>query len=218
MKVPPKRKGNPQNLGGGGGQLKASMKVPPKRKGNPSGAAALLGCALRLNESPSEKEGKSWQNDTPSCRIARASMKVPPKRKGNLATGNHRGMEHRASMKVPPKRKGNPGISNVDPDDFSLNESPSEKEGKFQIGANTATSIDMASMKVPPKRKGNPKLYVWRCQRWLASMKVPPKRKGNVPALAMPGRFSPGLNESPSEKEGKLWARMSLRRAPTAPQ
>ena len=25
----------------------------------------------------------------------------------------------------------------------------------MQIGANTATSIDMSSMKVPPKRKGN---------------------------------------------------------------
>ena len=25
----------------------------------------------------------------------------------------------------------------------------------MQIGANTATSIDMPSMKVPPKRKGN---------------------------------------------------------------
>ena len=38
-----------------------------------------------------------------------------------------------------------------------------------------------------------------------ASMKVPPKRKGNSrDCLFFQGFFPPGLNESPSEKEGKF--------------
>ncbi len=60
---------------------------------------------------------------------------------------------------------------------FSLNESPSEKEGKFKIRRAGAF-------------KGSP------------SMKVPPKRKGNLPE-PFPAPSSPALNESPSEKEGK---------------
>ena len=60
-----------------------------------------------LNESPSEKEGKS-------CGIGRALTLEPP------------------SMKVPPKRKGNfaPAMSTA-VTNFALNESPSEKEGKW---------------------------------------------------------------------------------------
>ena len=37
----------------------ASMKVPPKRKGNGTNDLAVGVSNLRLNESPSEKEGKS---------------------------------------------------------------------------------------------------------------------------------------------------------------
>ena len=44
------------------------------------------GCAVNklecLNESPSEKEGKSWTK-SPAWAARLASMKVPPKRKGN---------------------------------------------------------------------------------------------------------------------------------------
>ena len=62
MKVPPKRKGNDAVLAGTATITAPSMKVPPKRKGN---------CSLRpppkpgspLNESPSEKEGKSKQTN-----------------------------------------------------------------------------------------------------------------------------------------------------------
>ncbi len=58
MKVPPKRKGNSKTASFGSHVKKPSMKVPPKRKGNRS-----AGCRPRvveaLNESPSEKEGKS---------------------------------------------------------------------------------------------------------------------------------------------------------------
>ena len=61
---------------------------------------------MGLNESPSEKEGKS--NVTTHVQPAgEASMKVPPKRKGNLFLW-----------------------FGTQESDGSLNESPSEKEGK----------------------------------------------------------------------------------------
>ena len=60
----------------------------------------------------------------------------------------------------------------------SLNESPSEKEGKY-LGAVTIPNNELASMKVPPKRKGNSAT---------AGSRI-------LPASS--------LNESPSEKEGK---------------
>ena len=39
--------------------LTASMKVPPKRKGNLIAKCEKIAAAIRLNESPSQKEGKS---------------------------------------------------------------------------------------------------------------------------------------------------------------
>ena len=84
-------------------------------------------------------------------------------------------------MKVPPKRKGNP--SNGRPTgrhNSTLNESPSEKEGKFG-GTNEPLGL-----------KG-------------PSMKVPPKRKGNLESEGMRERLPASLNESPSEKEGKFF-------------
>ena len=58
MKVPPKRKGNCSLLNGSTAQAAASMKVPPKRKGNFRGEFRGVLRIVRLNESPSEKEGK----------------------------------------------------------------------------------------------------------------------------------------------------------------
>ena len=66
-----------------------------------------------------------------------------------------------------------------------LNESPSEKEGKFCDPNGQPADDDYASMKVPPKRKGNT-----RCTERHARVKF-------------------CLNESPSEKEGK-WAAARL--------
>ena len=66
-----------------------------------------------LNESPSEKEGKSGGSAVPLI-ADEASMKVPPKRKGNLK--QMRGFRMKpiyASMKVPPKRKGNKAASHL---------------------------------------------------------------------------------------------------------
>ena len=71
----------------------------------------------------------------------------------------------------------------------SLNESPSEKEGKCGFSLLRLTHLIYASMKVPPKRKGN--------------------RHRTVPGLGLVA----SLNESPSEKEGK-WR--PARRLPVA--
>ena len=69
-----------------------------------------------------------------------------------------------------------------------LNESPSEKEGKYS-GPGLDDDPESASMKVPPKRKGNSR-------------------------HSLGGADSCSLNESPSEKEGKYpslrFAKMSL--------
>ena len=62
----------------------------------------------------------------------------------------------------------------------SLNESPSEKEGKYAVDNKQPLEID-PSMKVPPKRKGNSKSL-------------------NAARIAFLR-----LNESPSEKEGKWY-------------
>ena len=81
MKALPKRKGNEHDLevqvNAGG----ASMKALPKRKGNPAHRRAP-GPGHRLNESPSQKEGKLWHASARRPR-PRASMKALPKRKGN---------------------------------------------------------------------------------------------------------------------------------------
>ena len=59
-------------------------------------------------------------------------MKVPPKRKGNLRVVGNEGAALFPSMKVPPKRKGNSIMSDINGRGVeALNESPSEKEGKF---------------------------------------------------------------------------------------
>ena len=97
-------------------------------------------------------------------------------------------------MKVPPKRKGN--VINVQLLIFikiSLNESPSEKEGKCDVSPRTSPRD--ASMKAPPKRKGNNRLT----------------------ALEIKNAQS-RLNESPSEKEGKYLQRRSSKPSYTVPQ
>ena len=83
----------------------------------------------------------------------------------------------------------------------ALNESPSEKEGKF-IQRRTVALMVFPSMKVPPKRKGNdgppgaqPLIEV------LPSMKVPPKRKGNHPLHpVIARRLSPSMKVPPKRK------------------
>ena len=60
----------------------ASMKAPPKRKGNFGALGDSSAIRVSLNESPSEKEGKS-RLSRGAGRFLHASMKAPPKRKGN---------------------------------------------------------------------------------------------------------------------------------------
>ena len=67
--------------------MKPSMKVPPKRKGNGLQVDAAGREYVALNESPSEKEGKSTHSQGTQG-VGGPSMKVPPKRKGNKYTGN----------------------------------------------------------------------------------------------------------------------------------
>ena len=137
-----------------------SMKVPPKRKGN------LLRAEHRqwrlrspLNESPSEKEGKSHRLQALLCSSGGTSMKALPTRKGDLDLRDVKNRDlAEASMKALPKRKGNRHHQ-------SWRRTPGNR----------------ASMKAPPKRMGNsfappaPSVPA----RGLASIKDSPKRKGN---------------------------------------
>ena len=57
-------------------------------------------------------------------------------------------------------------------------------------------------MKALPRRKGNPKIQFEIQGLAVASMKALPRRKGNLKSRGR-GRRPHGLNESPSQKEGK---------------
>ena len=61
----------------------------------------------RLNESPSEKEGKCLPKPKNNLAVIAPSMKVPPKRKGNFHSSVSDVIVCEPSMKAPPKRKGN---------------------------------------------------------------------------------------------------------------
>ena len=105
MKALPKRKGNEHDLevqvNAGG----ASMKALPKRKGNPAHRRAP-GPGHRLNESPSQKEGKSVK--PMHTLIVGGLNESPSQKEGKLWHASARRPRPRASMKALPKRKGNP--------------------------------------------------------------------------------------------------------------
>ena len=61
-----------------------------------------------LNESPSQKEGKSAARNVRSVDCALASMKALPRRKGNDRPQTQCWRRLQASMKALPRRKGNP--------------------------------------------------------------------------------------------------------------
>ena len=84
------------------------MKVPPKRKGNHPETTFTDECLSALNESPSEKEGKSnIAAPTISEGMNPPSMKALPKRKGNARLRILTLKVSVPSMKALPKRKGN---------------------------------------------------------------------------------------------------------------
>ena len=81
-------------------------------------------------------------------------MKVPPKRKGNTIRSDYSATIS-ALNESPSEKEGKYSVSILLVVWFySLNESPSEKEGKWLLVLSPSSSID-PSMKVPPKRKGN---------------------------------------------------------------
>ena len=100
-------------------------------------------------------------------------------------------------MKVPPKRKGNADASGHPYIAVTLNESPSEKEGKFGEYGHVAW-VEEPSMKVPPKRKGNLSMMPPWSVSSAPSMKVPPKRKGNsYPKIARNHAAETGASREP---------------------
>ena len=82
MKVPPKRKGNPWEITHTEGVQRLN-ESPSEKEGKLSRNGVFSGGVFGLNESPSEKEGKFFSTIYEVIIITIASMKVPPKRKGN---------------------------------------------------------------------------------------------------------------------------------------
>ena len=128
------------------------MKVPPKRKGN-FGLEADQHDEGALNESPSEKEGKSGKNATDKVTDG-PSMKVPPKRKGNAGLRLRKRNHFQPSMKAPPKRKGDGG----DPHRLPLSSRASMKVYTSRYRTNgpvvTRRGILICLIESPSKKEG----------------------------------------------------------------
>ena len=120
-------------------------------------------------------------------------------------------------MKVPPKRKGNFGLHSVLESCYSLNESPSEKEGKCPGDQSTAAQ-NRPLNESPSEKEGKFEVSCVLSAVFEPSMKVPPKRKGNILTTTDTAAGILPLNESPSEKEGKFCAACSVARTPFIPQ
>ena len=87
---------------------------------------------------------------------------------------------------------------------YCLNESPSEKEGKWAF-SQSIHPAEQGLNESPSEKEGKYGTLDNQLRLLVASMKVPPKRKGNVSLKNTLVRTN-RLNESPSEKEGK-WVR-----------
>ncbi len=135
---------------------------------------------MRLNESPSEKEGK-FQLQTKPCRRPQSLNESPSEKEGKSIL----------------RGRGRSRCS-------GLNESPSEKEGKFSSIPYQDDVLDQASMKALPKRKGNVSLCCGGV-RYAMRLNESPSEKEGKWFGGLHGSLSDrwGLNESPSEKEGK---------------
>ena len=99
---------------------------------------------------------------------------------------------------------------------LSLNESPSEKEGKFS-GIDSSREASKPSMKVPPKRKGNFAADMRRLHPETALNESPSEKEGKC-RTAAPRQGPHSLNESPSEKEGKCELLAEILHLPLHPQ
>ena len=101
-------------------------------------------------------------------------------------------------MKVPPKRKGNrSGREATELKTRPLNESPSEKEGKYEL----LVPLSIASGTLnesPSEKEGKSNPLTRRHAMNRPSMKVPPKRKGNsYPKIARNHAAETGASREP---------------------
>ena len=167
----------------------ASMKAPPKRKGNTKRISVVFTRSLGLNESPSEKEGKSHTQRTRQMHPHRLN-ESPSEKEGKCFTTLPNGRFcFQASMKAPPKRKGN-------------------CDRKFHW-----RSFCTASMKAPPKRKGNMEYPLKGVLHGYASMKAPPKRKGNFMILHTLSHFSAASMKAPPKRKGNSYPKLARNHA-----
>ena len=107
-----------------------------------------------LNESPSQKEGKSGA--VTDVRVTNVGLNESPSKKEGKC---HRESCTRGSGRLNESPSEKEGKSAAAPARFSsssgLNESPSEKEGKSGVIVRAGDLAAAASMKALPKRKGN---------------------------------------------------------------
>ena len=99
----------------------------------------------------------------------------------------------------------------------TLNESPSEKEGKCTRQRMYPTT-GKALNESPSEKEGKSGHRFFLEFEHSPSMKVPPKRKGNQYPPARTCHRVPSLNESPSEKEGKYRRKINHGLASLYPQ
>ena len=163
------------------GQIRSLNESPSEKEGKSMVTTIVEIAAQSLNESPSEKEGKYPVNGS-LCPETEASMKALPKRKGNYLQFVQAVYVVDASMKALPKRKGNAVKGFPFRGRFiSLNESPSEKEGKFRRRVSAATPPPRCLNESPSEKEGKSHSQVARDGVDInASMKALPKRKGNA--------------------------------------
>ena len=107
-------------------------------------------------------------------------------------------------MKVPPKRKGNATERATGRfAGFPLNESPSEKEGKWNF-LPTQSAHEAHTLNESPSEKEGKSGTQNQARGFCRTLNESPSEKeGKLLPPRVPPRRAQSLNESPSEKEGK---------------
>ena len=109
-----------------------------------------------LNESPSEKEGKSWFSTSMRRRVCFSLNESPSEKEGKFFIFKVTQAGYVCLNESPSEKEGKSARYRVHRAAATgLNESPSEKEGKCVRQRSLGDRLRLASMKVPPKRKGN---------------------------------------------------------------
>ena len=119
------------------------------------GVQASAGGGWSLNESPSEKEGKSYGKGLSKRRLRWTLNESPSEKEGKYQCHDGSSFFLSALNESPSEKEGKcPFLGGGTGGSFSLNERPSEKEGKSGTYGRLRRPL-LPSMKVPPKRKGN---------------------------------------------------------------